>query len=56
MYVVYLDDIELLLHEKIIFNQFMERHFDRVLYGGDLKYAPARHLVKGVHYGHENLS
>ena len=50
-----MDDVELLLHEKIIFDQFMERHFDRILHGHDLRYAPARHLVKGVAYGDENL-
>lgn len=36
----------MVLHEKIIFDQFMERHFDRILYGHDLRYAPARRLVK----------
>lgn len=52
---VYLDDIELMLHEKIMFNQFLEQQFDRILYGHDLRYASARHLVKGVSYGNENL-
>lgn len=45
------------LQREIARDAFFERHFDRILYGGNLKYAPARHLVKGVDiYGNENLS
>lgn len=50
------DELVKLQHE-IARDAFFERHFDRILYGGNLKYAPARHLVKGVDiYGNENLS
>lgn len=45
----------LMLHQKIVRDVFFERHFDRILYGGNLKYAPARHIVKGVNYGNANL-
>lgn len=41
----YIDTIDNLASE-IARDAFFERHFDRILYGGDLKYAPARHLVK----------
>lgn len=41
-----MDDELIILQQKIARDAFFERHFDRILYGGDLKYAPSRHLVK----------
>ena len=41
-----MDEELTMLHKKIERAAFFERLFDRILYGGDLKYAPARHLVK----------
>ena len=35
-----------MLHQKILWDQLWDRQFDRILYGHDLRYAPARHLVK----------
>ena len=46
-----------MLHQKILWDQFWERQFDRILYGHDLRYAPARHLVKRSYdNGNESLS
>lgn len=36
----------MLLYKRIFLKQLFERQTDRILYGYDLKYAPARHLVK----------
>lgn len=45
-----------MLHQKILWDQLWERQFDRILYGHDLRYAPARHLVKRSYdNGNENL-
>lgn len=38
----------MLLYKKIFLKQLFERQTDRILYGYNLKYAPARHLVKGL--------
>lgn len=35
-----------MLHQKILWDQLWDRQFDRIFYGHDLRYAPARHLVK----------
>ena len=36
----------MLLYKRIFLKQLFERQTDRILYGYNLKYAPARHLVK----------
>ena len=43
-----------MLHQKIIRDAFFERHFYRIVYG-NLKYAPARLIVKGVNYGNADM-
>lgn len=40
------DDKPILLWQWLFIEQLFERQTDRILYGYDLKYAPARHLVK----------
>lgn len=40
------DGTPILLWQRLFIEQLFERQTDRILYGHDLKYAPARHLVK----------
>lgn len=40
------EDVYMLLRQKLFMEQLFERQTDRILYGYDLKYAPARNLVK----------
>lgn len=42
------EDVYMLLRQKLLIEQLFERQTDRILYGYNLKYAPARHLVKGL--------
>lgn len=50
-----MDEELIILQQKIARDAFFERYFDRILYGSDLKYAPARHIVKGVNYGNADM-
>ena len=43
-----------ILQQKIARDAFFERHFYRIVYG-NLKYAPARLIVKGVNYGNADM-
>ena len=43
-----IEDDKRMIFSEMLFDQFMERYFDRTLYGGDFKHAPARHLVKTI--------
>ena len=49
-----MDEELAMLHQKIVRDAFFELHFYRIVYG-NLKYAPARLIVKGVNYGNANM-
>ena len=49
-----MDEELVMLHQKIARDAFFERHFYRIVYG-NLKYAPARVIVKGVNYGNADM-